>query len=91
MCMCVLPAYISVYHVHSRYSKRPEDGVGIARTRVTDGFEPPCGFWEWNPVLLTKEPIPLTAEPVLQPSLSSHLSSFLKSDGMGGFNCSVFN
>ena len=36
MCMNILLACVSVYHVH-------------ARTGVTDSCEPLCGCWELNP------------------------------------------
>jgi hypothetical protein len=34
---------------------------------ITDGCEPPCGFWELNLGLLEEQPVLLTAEPSLQP------------------------
>lgn len=36
----VLPACISVYHVHVWYLRRPERGIGSGGTRVMNGCEP---------------------------------------------------
>jgi hypothetical protein len=39
MCMDVLPAYASMYHVHASCLLDPEEGAGSSGTRVTDSFE----------------------------------------------------
>lgn len=36
-----------MYHMHVWYPERlEEDGVRAPGTRVTDGFEPACGYWD---------------------------------------------
>ena len=34
---------------------------------ITDGCEPPCGYWELNSGPLEEQSVLLTAEPSLQP------------------------
>ncbi|KAM7323220.1 hypothetical protein ACRRTK_017326 [Alexandromys fortis] len=34
---------------------------------ITDGCEPPCGYWELNSESLEEQPVLLTTEPSLQP------------------------
>jgi hypothetical protein len=36
---------------------------------ITDGCEPPCGFWELNSGPLEEQSVLLTSEPSLQPYL----------------------
>ena len=36
---------------------------------ITDGCEPPCRCWELNSEPLEEQPVLLTTEPSLQPSL----------------------
>jgi hypothetical protein len=36
---------------------------------ITDGCEPPCGFWEMNSGPLEEQPVFWTAEPTLQPPI----------------------
>ena len=43
MCMNVLPAYMSVYHVHAWCPWRPEEGTGVPGTVVMDSCKLPCG------------------------------------------------
>ena len=57
----VLPACMSVRHMHALRLKRPEEGIGSPRT--TYGCELPCGFWEWNLGPLENQPVFLTPEP----------------------------
>ena len=47
MCMNVLAAW---------FLNRAEDGDWYSGTRVTDGFEPPCSYWELNLSLLEEYP-----------------------------------
>ena len=44
------------------YQKRTSD-------LTTDGYEPPCGYWELNSGPLEEQTVFLTAEPSLQPCL----------------------
>jgi hypothetical protein len=46
--MDVLPACMSVHHLHACYLQRPEEDIGFPGLGVTDGCEPPCGYWEPN-------------------------------------------
>ena len=39
---------------------------------ITDGYEPPCGFWELNSGPLEEQPVFLTTEPSLQPLKNKH-------------------
>lgn len=48
MCLVILPAFTSVYHMY----KRPwwqEESFGFSRTGVIDNWESPCQCWELNP------------------------------------------
>jgi len=44
-------------------SDTPEEG---ASDPITDGCEPPCGYWELNSGPLEEQSVLLTAEPSLQ-------------------------
>jgi hypothetical protein len=44
-------------------SDTPEDGI----RHITDGCEPPCGFWELNSGPLEEQSVLLNTEPSLQP------------------------
>lgn len=58
MCLWVLLACLPVHRVCS-VSKKSGRSIWSPGTGVTDGSEPSCGCWEWNPghlVLLTPEP-----------------------------------
>jgi hypothetical protein len=46
--MGVLPACMSVYHVHAWCPQWLEEGIGSPGTRITDDFELLCGCWELN-------------------------------------------
>lgn len=37
MCTLILPAYLSVHHLHAWYPQRSEQSVGSPGTGVTDG------------------------------------------------------
>ena len=45
--MGVLPACISVYHMHA-VPIRPEENFGFAAIEVTNGYKPPRGYWDSN-------------------------------------------
>ena len=48
----------------------PVEAQGVfksPRTEVTDGFEPPHGYWESNLGPLEEQPVLLSTEPSLQP------------------------
>jgi hypothetical protein len=51
--------YMSTLQTHQKRASDP----------ITDGFEPPCGFWELNSELLEEQLVLVTTEPSLQPSL----------------------
>lgn len=56
-----------VHQVHAWcLRRRPEEGVGVPGTGVTDGFEPPCELWEVSPGHLEERLVLLAAEPSLQ-------------------------
>jgi hypothetical protein len=44
-------------------SDTPEEGINS----ITDGCEPPCGFWDLNSGPLEKQSVLLTTESSLQP------------------------
>jgi hypothetical protein len=68
LCMCALSVCIPARQ------KRVSDPI-------TDGCEPPCGFWELNSGPLEEQTVLLTAEPALQPwSSSSCIKSFFLLD-----------
>jgi hypothetical protein len=66
MAVSVLFTCISMYHMHSWYPWRPEEGIGFSRTEVTEGYELPCRCWELNLGPLQEQPVLFTAEPFLQ-------------------------
>lgn len=35
--------------MHAWWYTNPEEGIRFLRTRITDGFELPCGHWELKP------------------------------------------
>jgi len=51
--------------------QRPEEGIGVPRATVTDGYKPPCGCWESNLSPLEEQPVLLTFELSLQLPVSS--------------------
>jgi hypothetical protein len=61
MCISVLSACISVYHMHVLYVQRSEAGTESSGSRVIDRCDPPCVCWEtipgplWEQLLLTSE------------------------------------
>lgn len=48
MCMSVLPACTSVYHLHAWCLERPGEDGSCCATGVTDGRESLCGFCRQN-------------------------------------------
>lgn len=61
MCMKILPACLSVHHMCAKWLWMPGEGIGIPRTRATDGCDLPSWFWEQNPDLLEEQSVILTA------------------------------
>lgn len=47
--MGVLPFCRHAYQMHACYQQRLEKDDRSLATRVTDGFEQPCGFWKPKP------------------------------------------
>lgn len=62
--MSVLPAGVSVHHLHAQCLEKPEEIMVSHGTGVTDSCEWPCRCWELNP--LEDLPALLSAEPSLQ-------------------------
>lgn len=60
--MSVLLACMSVHLLCAWCQQRPEEGVGFLGTRVTDGCEPPGGFWELDSRPLQEQQGFLSAE-----------------------------
>lgn len=64
--MCV-PGCVSVHHiVPGACGRKRSEGGGIPRNRITDNFEPPCGYWELSLDPLLKLTWVLCTEPSLQ-------------------------
>jgi hypothetical protein len=61
--MGVLIACTSVHHMCVYCPQRPEEGVRVPKTGVTDS----CEGWDSNLDPLDKQPVLVTAEPSLQP------------------------
>lgn len=68
-----LLACLSVYHMHFWFLQKPEEDAGSPETRVTDGYEPPCGCQRSEPQSHLPSP----------PVLTSHLNlnTYLKPTG----------
>lgn len=66
--MNILPACMSVYHMHAWCWQRPEEDIGSPWTGVTGRCELPCGFWVLNLGPLEEQPMFSTAELSLQHS-----------------------
>lgn len=47
--------------------KRASNSLGIG---VTEDYEPPCGYWKFNPEPLEEQPACVTPESTLQPKLT---------------------
>lgn len=73
---CFACKYV-VYHMCVWCSQRSKEGMGFPGTRVTNGYEMPCGSWELSPPLQYQHAF-LTTEPALQPPTSFLLSPFLR-------------
>lgn len=65
--MYVLPACMSVDHMHAWCLQKPLEGIESSGTGITDVCEPPCRCWELNPDPLEKHLVLLTTEPTPQP------------------------
>jgi hypothetical protein len=66
MCLGVLLACISVYHLCARSPERTEKSIRLPGTGIPESHETPCGGWEVNSGLLQEQPVLLTREPSLQ-------------------------
>ena len=62
MYVSVWPARMSAHHMHVVAAKARR---GSPRTRVVDGYEPPCGWWELNSGPLQEQQVLLMCEPSL--------------------------
>lgn len=62
--MSALPACMSVHHMYA-VPLVARGGEGFLGTRVADGCELLCEFWEQNPVLFLEQEALITAEPSL--------------------------
>lgn len=69
--MEILPACMSVYHMHTLRPQKPEEGFGCPATGVTDGCELQCRCWTLEADSLGKPQVFLIAAPSLQ--LLNHL------------------
>jgi hypothetical protein len=65
--MGILPANMSVHHMHTHVSVEIRRGYWIPGAGVTDSCELLCGCWELNLGPLQKQPVLSTPEPALQP------------------------
>lgn len=61
-CVSVLPARMSVRHVHACCSQKPEEDIRFLRTGVIDGCYLPGGRWEHNLGPLQEQTVCLAAE-----------------------------
>lgn len=61
MCVCVPPSSLVFAEVRREHWT---PGIG-----VTDGREPPCGFWELNCGSLQEQQLSLSSGPLLQPMI----------------------
>ena len=65
--MSVLPACVSVYHMHAWCSWRPEEDIRSPVSGVMDGCDLPCRHWELNLGFLQEQGVLLTVEASLLP------------------------
>ena len=68
----LLPLFSSFFFKTYTYlfDKFDENTVAAGRSShnpITDGWEPPCGFWELNVGPMEEQSVFLTSEPSLQP------------------------
>lgn len=61
MCMGVF----ACMYVHHACNAEPKEAIKSSGTRVTDGYESLCGYWESNLGPLEEQPALLTTEPSL--------------------------
>ena len=59
--------YLFIYYVYNILSVCMSAGQKRAPDLITDGCEPPCGYWELNSGPLEEQAMLLTTEPSLQP------------------------
>jgi hypothetical protein len=68
--LSVLPECMYVYHLHAWCAWKPEEAIRSPGKDATDSCE--LSFWCWNLGPLEELPVPLTAEPSLQPWSSAY-------------------
>jgi hypothetical protein len=66
MCLGVLPACMSVYHVHGWCLQKPEEGIKRFGTGGIGGCEPPHGDWELSSGPLEEQSVLLTTGAALK-------------------------
>ena len=66
MCMSVLLACMTVYHMHVWCPQESEDVIGSPETGVADCCKTPYRCWELNLGLLQEQQVFLISEPFLQ-------------------------
>lgn len=54
MCTIALPLHRSVHHMCAWYPLRPEEGVGLPGTGITEVYKPLYVLWASNPGPLEK-------------------------------------
>ena len=59
--------HLFIYYAYNILLVCMPAGQKRAPDPITDGCEPPCGFWELNSGPLEEQSVLLTAEPSLQP------------------------
>lgn len=60
--MNILPASMSIYHVHAWHFQKPEDSVGSPEIGVKDACDPLFGIWFLNLGSLEAQSLLLTTE-----------------------------
>lgn len=78
--------YIHIYTICMQCLWRPEEGIGLPGSEVTNSREPPCGFWGSKPGPLQEPPMLLTPELSISPSSpgNTSLNPFVQSHTLGG-------
>jgi hypothetical protein len=70
-----------VYYVYSVLPTCMPEHQKVAPHLITDGCEPPCGYWELNSGPLEEQPMLLTAEPSLQAQINNFNGGKLRLNG----------
>lgn len=56
-----------MYHVHTWYLWKSEEGIGSSGIGIMDVCESPCEYWKLNPGTLPEQKVFLTTESSLGP------------------------